>query len=137
MMFIFQQIRYLIHGSGWRNLYRMDNANTKYPILVAEVKNQGTNDMRLKEGKPKQAKGIAIERLGKNVIGFGTALLKESIFPFICFGDGCDFAQDPSIIERVVTINMLGILNQIRVQNEGSAGVLIEVVFFQREAMEA
>ena len=32
----------------------------------------------------------AIERLGKNVIGFRTALLNEAIFPFVCFGDGCD-----------------------------------------------
>jgi len=34
-----------------------------YPILIAEAKNQGTNDMRLQEGLPKQAKGNAIERL--------------------------------------------------------------------------
>jgi len=40
-----------------------------FPILITEVKNQGTNDLRLKEGKQKQAKGNAIERLGKNVIG--------------------------------------------------------------------
>jgi type II restriction enzyme len=63
-----------------------------YPILIAEVKNQGTNDLRAQEGLPKQAKGNAIERLGKNVIGLRTALLRESIFPFVCFGYGCDFA---------------------------------------------
>jgi len=40
-----------------------------YPILISEVKNQGTNDIRLKEGLAKQAKGNAIERLGKNLIG--------------------------------------------------------------------
>lgn len=64
-----------------------------YPILIAEKKNQGTNDLRALEGKEKQAKGNAIERLGKNVIGFRAALLKESIFPFVCFGDGCDFSH--------------------------------------------
>lgn len=35
-----------------------------YPILIVEVKNQGTNTMRIKEGLAKQAKGNAIERLG-------------------------------------------------------------------------
>lgn len=29
-----------------------------YPILIAEAKNQGTNDLRLQEGLPKQAKGM-------------------------------------------------------------------------------
>jgi type II restriction enzyme len=81
------------------------------PILIAERKNQGTNDSRKNEGKPKQSKGNAIERLGKNVIGFRTALLNESIFPFVCFGDGCDFSDDSSIMDRVVTIAMFGKLN--------------------------
>ena len=88
------------------------NEQRKHPILIAEKKNQGTNDLRTKEGKAKQAKGNAIERLGKNVIGFRTALLPESIFPFVCFGDGCDFADDSSIIDRVVTIAMFGHLNK-------------------------
>ena len=82
------------------------------PILISEKKNQGTNDLREIEGKPRQAKGNAIERLGKNVIGFRTALSQESIFPFVCFGDGCDFAEDSSIIDRVVTIAMFGALNK-------------------------
>ena len=34
-------------------------------ILVSEVKHQGTNDKRKDEGLPKQARGNAIERLGK------------------------------------------------------------------------
>jgi len=83
-----------------------------YPILIAEVKNQGTNDQRAIEGLPKQAKGNAIERLGKNVIGLRTALLQESIFPFVCFGYGCDFAPDSSILDRVATIAMFGNLNR-------------------------
>jgi type II restriction enzyme len=114
-------------------LYLLDKINNKYPILITEVKNQGTNDIRAKEGKIKQAKGNAIERLGKNVIGFRTALLKESIFPFICFGDGCDFAPDSSILDRVVTINMFGSLNEIRVHNEGPGGIFNRGSFFFRE----
>lgn len=91
----------------------------EYPILITEVKNQGTNDLRAKEGKKKQAKGNAIERLGKNVIGFRTFLLHESIFPFVCFGYGCDFADDSSILDRVVTIAEFGHLNTTYLHNEG------------------
>jgi type II restriction enzyme len=110
-----------------------NNGSKKYPILITEVKNQGTNDLRAKEGKIKQAKGNAIERLGKNVIGFRTALLHESIFPFVCFGDGCDFASDSSILDRVVTISMFGELNKIRVQNEGPNGIFNRGSFYFRE----
>ena len=82
-----------------------------YPLLISEVKNQGTNDSRAKEGLAKQAKGNAIERLGKNVIGLRTAFLHESVFPFVCFGYGCDFEEKSSILDRVVTIAMFGKLN--------------------------
>lgn len=33
-------------------------------------------------------------------IGFRT----ESIFPFACFGDGCDFDEKSTIIDRVASI---------------------------------
>lgn len=107
----------------------------KYPILITEIKNQGTNDLRLKEGKKKQAKGNAIERLGKNVIGFRTALLNETIFPFVCFGDGCDFAQDSSILDRVITISMFGKLNISRIHNEGPNGIFNRGSFYFREKL--
>ncbi len=64
----------------------IDSEGREHPILIAEVKNQGTNDARATEGKPRQAMGNAIERLGKNVIGFRTAMLSEDITPFVCFG---------------------------------------------------
>lgn len=99
-------------------LQLLDTDGELYPILIGERKNQGTNDIRALEGKPKQAKGNAIERLGKNVIGFRTAMLTENIFPFVCFGDGCDFADDSSIIDRVVTIAMFGELNKTYVHVE-------------------
>jgi type II restriction enzyme len=89
-----------------------------YPILIAEVKNQGTNDLRALEGLPSQAKGNAIERLGKNVIGLRAALLRESIFPFVCFGYGCDFVPKSSILDRVTTIAMFGQLNKTYLHNE-------------------
>ncbi len=92
----------------------------RYPVLISEVKNQGTNDLRVKEGLPKQAKGNAIERLGKNLIGLRTALIRKSIFPFICFGYGCDFDTDSSILDRVSTMAMFGRLNKTYLHNEKS-----------------
>lgn len=109
-----------------------DADGREYPILITEVKNQGTNDLRVAEGKRRQAKGNAIERLGKNVIGFRTALREEAIFPFICFGDGCDFAEDSSIRDRVVTIAQFGELNKIYLHDQGDKGRFDRGSFFFR-----
>ena len=97
----------------------VDKEGHSFPILISEKKNQGTNDLRAREGKGKQAKGNAIERLGKNVIGFRTAMKTETIFPFVCFGDGCDFDDDSSILDRVVTIAQFGKLNCEHLHNQG------------------
>lgn len=86
----------------------VDRDGGRHVILIVEVKNQGTNVERIAEGKPKQAKGNAIERLGKNVIGLRTAMVMENIMPFVCFGYGCDFADDSSILDRVITMAMFG-----------------------------
>jgi type II restriction enzyme len=104
-----------------------------FPILITEVKNQGTNDLRLAEGKKKQSKGNAIERLGKNVIGFRTAMMGEQILPFLCFGYGCDFADDSSILDRVTTIAMFGPLNTVSVVNEGEGARFNRGSFFFQE----
>jgi len=103
-----------------------------YPVLIAEKKNQGTNDLRALEGLAKQAKGNAIERLGKNVIGFRTAMKSEGIFPFVCFGDGCDFADDSSILDRVVTIAMFGNLNKEYVVDIGADRIFDRGTFYFR-----
>jgi type II restriction enzyme len=107
---------------------------TLFPILIAEAKNQGTNDLRAAEGLAKQAKGNAIERLGKNVIGFRTMLLEEGIVPFVCFGYGIDFDDDSSILDRVRTIAMFGPLNEICVVNIGDDGRFNRGSFFFRRA---
>lgn len=114
-------------------LSMVDNYDQSHPILIVEVKNQGTNDLRAAEGKPKQAMGNAIERLGKNVIGFRTAMLPQGIMPFVCFGYGCDFADGSSILDRVVTIAMFGPLNEVNVVNQGEAGQFNRGSFFFRE----
>jgi type II restriction enzyme len=106
--------------------------DTLFPILITEVKNQGTNDLRVKEGLKRQARGNAIERLGKNVIGFRAALRTEGIVPFLCFGDGCDFESDSSILDRVTTIAMFGPLNKTHVVNIGPNGIFNRGSFYFR-----
>lgn len=106
----------------------------RYPILITEVKNQGTNDLRAVEGKPKQSAGNAIERLGKNVIGFRTAMLSEGIMPFVCFGYGIDFDVGSSILDRVVTIAMFGTLNELHLMNEGDDSRFNRGSFYFRRA---
>lgn len=113
--------------------FLVDKYNKYYPILIFEVKNQGTNDLRLKEGKKKQPKGNAVERLGKNVIGFRTFMLDEAIFPFVCFGDGCDFENGSSILDRVKTIAMFGKLNKDYTSNMGVNGIFNRGSYYFRD----
>ncbi|MBR7743801.1 hypothetical protein KC207_10915 [Phycicoccus sp. BSK3Z-2] len=103
-----------------------------FPILITEVKNQGTNDLRASEGLKKQAMGNAIERLGKNVIGFRAMMLEDGIIPFVCFGYGWDFHEGSSILDRVKTIAMFGELNRINVVPEGEEGLFNRGSFFFR-----
>ncbi len=114
----------------------LKNDGSIYPILISEVKNQGTNDLRLKEGKDIQAAGNAIERLGKNVIGFRAALLHENIFPFVCFGYGYDFRQGSSILDRVTTIGMFGKLNKTYLNDEESGKFNRGSFYFRRQEWE-
>jgi len=114
-------------------LSMLNTEGREFPILISEVKNQGTNDLRVAEGKKKQSRGNAIERLGKNVLGFRTAMMDEQIFPFLCFGYGGDFADDSSILDRVTTIAMFGPLNTVSVVNEGEGGRFNRGSFFFRE----
>ena len=103
-----------------------------YPILIAEVKNQGTNDLRVMEGLKRQARGNAIERLGKNLIGLRVAMKRESIFPFVCFGYGCDFEPTSSILDRVSTMAMFGNLNTTYLHDE-EGGIFDRGSFYFRE----
>ena len=117
-------------------LESLKNDGSIYPILISEVKNQGTNDLRLEEGKDEQASGNAIERLGKNVIGFRIALLHENIFPFVCFGYGYDFRKGSSILDRVTTIAMFGKLNKTYLNNEENGKFNRGSFYFRRQEWE-
>ena len=94
-------------------LSMLDNNDVPHHILISEMKSQGTNDKRIEEGLGTQSMGNAIERMGKNVIGFRTAMLSETIMPFVCFGSGWDFKPESSILDRVLVIAMFGPLNDI------------------------
>ena len=91
----------------------------KFPLVIAEIKRQGTNKERVAEGKEKQATGNAIERLGKNLTGIRTMMNYEKITPFVCFGWGCDFAENlpetGTVRSKVVMMNQFYNLNQIYV----------------------
>jgi len=93
-------------------LFATNRQGERRLILVAEVKRQGTNDARIEEGKPIQAKGNAIERLGKNLIGIRAMFKNEGVLPFVCFGHGYDFMAGSSILDRVRVMNEFFPLNE-------------------------
>lgn len=97
-------------------LFAVNRSGDRRLILVAEVKRQGTNNKRATEGLAKQARGNAIERLGKNLIGVRTIFKHRGVLSFVCFGSGDDFAEDSSIIDRVKTMNEFFPLNNIFVE---------------------
>lgn len=97
-------------------LYVTGRDRTPRIILVAEVKHQGTNDKRIREGLKKQAKGNAIERLGKNLNAIRAIFKREDVIPFVCFGNGDDFKDESTIRDRVVTMNDFFPLNTLFVK---------------------
>lgn len=110
-------------------LRKKDDDKYKRIVLVVEMKHQGTNDLREAEGKDKQSKGNAIERLGKNLIGVRATLQYEKVTPFICFGWGVDFAPDSSINDRVVTMNEFYPLNKIFVFKKDNGYSPVSMLF--------
>lgn len=114
-------------------VYLVDKENKRHVVLIAEAKRQGTNDLRKKEGLKRQSKGNAIERLGKNVIGFRTWMATETIFPFVAFCQGVDFEDGSSILDRVTTIAMFAPLNAIEVHNVGEGLRFNRGSFYVRE----
>lgn len=103
-------------------------SNEKFPLVIAEIKRQGTNKERVSEGKAKQATGNAIERLGKNLIGIRSMMNYEDITPFVCFGWGCDFAigtdETGTVRSKVVIMNEFYDLNKIYIyKRDGNSDV--------------
>jgi type II restriction enzyme len=82
-------------------LYIKGNNGKLYPILIAEAKQQGTNDKRLQEGKKSQSKGNAVERSFKNFFELKMFCKKLTYFPYAIFVTGCDFTEGSSINDRL------------------------------------
>ena len=98
------------------------------PLVIAEIKHQGTNKERLAEGKKEQATGNAIERLGKNLTGIKAMMNYVKITPFVCFGWGCDFDVNNekcgTVLSKVVMMNEFYPLNRIYVfKRDGNANL--------------
>lgn len=104
------------------------DTDERFPLVIAEIKRQGTNSERIAEGKKKQATGNAIERLGKNLTGIRSMMNYEKITPFVCFGWGCDFdsskEESGTVLSKVVMLNQFYNLNRIYVfKRDGTSDV--------------
>ena len=129
-------------GAIW--LCKKDRGEADRLVLVSEVKKQGTNQARQREGLAKQAQGNAIERLGKNLTGIKTMMNHEQITPFVCFGWGCDFAEDYAaesdgnfVMSKISMLNEFYKLNKVYVykrDGDSSANRFAPVSMFFREA---
>lgn len=80
--------------------------DTTYPVFIGEDKVQGTNDLRLAEGKKKQSLGNAIERAAKNIRGCEMLCAHMNAFPYVIFASGCDFHDSETIAKRVEMMNL-------------------------------
>jgi len=119
-------------------IYLVDEINDiKYPLVIAEVKHQGTNKERVKEGKKEQATGNAVERVGKNLTAIKAYMHYENITPFVCFGHGCDFAADnKTVLSKVWCLNEFYDINKIYVNkrdNDREHGGFAPVSMYFRE----
>ena len=142
------------HGNGREDFYKYDTIRKivpdggvvylikngdyiKYPLVIAEAKHQGTNKERMSEGKAKQATGNAIERLGKNLTAIRAYMHYENITPFVCFGYGCDFAEnETTVLTKVHSLNEFYDINKVYVQKRdkyGEYGGYAPVSMFFRE----
>ncbi len=113
------------------------DTDINYPLVIAEVKRQGTNKERQAEGKNKQSTGNAIERLGKNLTAIKAYLHYENITPFVCFGHGCDFSpNEKTVLAKVYCLNEFYDINKIFVNkkdNDTDHGGFSPVSMYFRE----
>ena len=80
--------------------------NIRFPLLIAEDKIQGTNDIRHAKNLKKQATGNAIERYAKNMNAAKILCLGMRVFPYCVFASGCDFHHSETIQTRFIAGNM-------------------------------
>ena len=105
-------------------------------ILISEMKRQGTNDKRINQKLGKQSKGNAVERLGKNLIIVRDLFKSEKIIPFVCFGKGCDFSLESSILDRIISMNDGFSLNKIIVKKDYLPFEPVSMMFKEKDWTE-
>lgn len=86
--------RVMVPDGGILWLTNKKNPTLRFPILVSEMKTQGTNEGRKAYGLNAQQAGNAIERLGKYSMAFRSMYEYDDILPFVVFASGCDFKFD-------------------------------------------
>lgn len=59
----------------------------------------------------------------------------EEIFPFVCFGSGCDFDENSSILDRVSTMAEFSKLNNINLFRTYDAKCCSGSFYFAKEAL--
>lgn len=97
-------------------LNKIGDESFRKVILISEMKHQGTNDKRVKEGKKRQATGNAIERFGKNLAAIRAFTNYERITPFVLFAWGEDFTNSLTVRSKLVAMNEFYPLNKTYVQ---------------------
>jgi type II restriction enzyme len=106
----------------------------EYPILISEVKKQGTNRIRISEGKSKQGKGNAIERAFKNVSEFKCFCNDLDYFPYVIFACGCDFEEGSSILDRLDALTLYYKRNEIyALHKDQKVTVFVQPEYFSLE----
>ena len=102
-------------GGYW---FVIDKYGKERLVLATEAKKQGTNDVRLLEGKKKQGAGNAIERAHKNINEMRAWMCDEVYFPYVMFCTGCDFSKDCTITDRLTALNGQRPINKLYIKNE-------------------
>ena len=85
------------------------------PLFMGEMKKQGTNDKRLREGKKRQAIGNAApDRVAKNfeIASDFCYLCNKDFFPYNVFLHGCDFKEsEMTVTTKAKLLPFFGELN--------------------------
>jgi hypothetical protein len=77
----------------------------KIPLLIAEDKVQGTNDIRYEEGLNRQSTGNAVERGAKNMKMAEMLFDSCNHYSYALFSSGCDFHKSETIAMRLEGMN--------------------------------
>lgn len=94
---------------------RTDKHVERYPLFMAEIKKQGTNDKRLAEGKRKQSQGNAAgDRVAKNFHIAADYCINEDFFPYTIFMHGFDFSETEITTTTLSKLKpFIGTLNEL------------------------